>query len=192
MWIGGGFIFFAGLFTLKAIGARHHMSRPAGSGLFIVFEGGEGSGKSTQMELLRQSLTAEGREVIVTFEPGGTKVGHQLRSLLLDPANKGISDKTEALLYAADRAQHVDEVIRPALERGAIVHLRPLHRLLDRLPGPGAGPGARTRSGRSTGGGPAGCCRTRCSSSTSRPHRGWSGPGRPTASSRRGWTSTRR
>jgi dTMP kinase len=121
MWIGGLLILAAGVYTTKAIGARHQL-RPARKGLFIVFEGGEGSGKSTQMELLRQNLAAEGRDVVVTFEPGGSKVGQQLRNVLLDSGNAdAISDKAEALLYAADRAQHVDEVIRPALERGAIV-----------------------------------------------------------------------
>jgi dTMP kinase len=121
MWIGGLLILAAGVYTTKAIGARRQL-RPTGTGLFIVFEGGEGSGKSTQMELLRRSLAAEGRDVVVTFEPGGTKVGQQLRNVLLDPGNaEAIADKSEALLYAADRAQHVDEVIRPALERGAIV-----------------------------------------------------------------------
>lgn len=120
MWIGGVLIIFAGLVTTKAIGARK-MIRPAGSGVFVVFEGGEGTGKSTQMELLRLHLSAQGHDVVVTHEPGSTTIGSQLRKLLLDPANKRISDKTEALLYAADRAQHVDEVIRPALERGAVV-----------------------------------------------------------------------
>lgn len=122
MWLGGALIMVAGLVTTKAIGARHHLlQKPRGSGVFIVFEGGEGTGKSTQMELLSQHLAAQGREVVVTREPGSTAIGVQLRSLLLDPANERISDKTEALLYAADRAQHVDEVIRPALARGAIV-----------------------------------------------------------------------
>jgi len=120
MWIGGFLILAAGLFTIKAIGVRLNL-RPAGSGVFIVFEGGEGSGKTTQIELLRQHLAAQGHDVVVTFEPGGSRIGTELRNLLLDPANKAISHKTEALLYAADRAQHVDEVIRPALERGAIV-----------------------------------------------------------------------
>lgn len=120
MWVGGLSILGAGVVTTKAIGVRRHQ-RPAGHGMFLVFEGGEGSGKTTQMELLRQHLTARGHEVLVTAEPGGTGIGKKLRDLLLDPANSGLSDKAEALLYAADRAQHVDELIRPALNDGAIV-----------------------------------------------------------------------
>jgi dTMP kinase len=120
MWIGGFLILLAGAVTTKAIGVRRNQ-RPAGSGMFLVFEGGEGSGKSTQMELLRQHLEARGHRVVVTCEPGGTMIGRKLRDLLLDPENQGLSDKAEALLYAADRAQHVDECIRPALEEGAIV-----------------------------------------------------------------------
>jgi dTMP kinase len=120
MWLGGLLILFAGLVTTKAIGARRHQ-RPAGKGMFLVFEGGDGSGKTTQMELLRRHLEARGHNVMVTCEPGGTEIGRKIRDLLLDPANSGLSDKAEALLYAADRAQHVDECIRPALEDGAIV-----------------------------------------------------------------------
>lgn len=120
MWIGGVLILGAGGVTTKAIGVRRHQ-RPAGSGMFLVFEGGEGSGKTTQMELLRQHLVARGHKVVVTAEPGGTAIGKKLRELLLDPANAGLSNKAEALLYAADRAQHVDELIRPALDDGAIV-----------------------------------------------------------------------
>lgn len=120
MWVGGLLILFAGIVTTKAIGVRRQQ-KPPGSGMLFVFEGGEGSGKTTQMELLRRHLVARGHEVVVTHEPGGTEIGVKLRNLLLDPANQGLSDKAEALLYAADRAQHVDEVIRPALEEGAIV-----------------------------------------------------------------------
>ncbi|CAN5769789.1 hypothetical protein BH23ACT12_BH23ACT12_05150 [soil metagenome] len=120
MWIGGLSILGAGFVTTKAIGARRHQ-RAAGQGMFLVFEGGDGSGKSTQMELLRQHLIARGHRVVVTAEPGGTAIGKKLRELLLDPASSRLSDKAEALLYAADRAQHVDELIRPALAEGSIV-----------------------------------------------------------------------
>jgi dTMP kinase len=94
---------------------------PSYSGLFIALEGGEGAGKSTQAGLLVGWLEASGREVVQTREPGATVVGAQIRALLLDPANKGLSPRTEALLYAADRAQHVGAVILPALQRGAVV-----------------------------------------------------------------------
>ncbi|MFN2557717.1 MAG: dTMP kinase [Nitriliruptorales bacterium] len=93
---------------------------PAASGWFVVFEGGEGAGKTTQMRLLRPALEREGFEVVVTREPGGTDLGEAVRELLLDPESD-ITERTEALLYAAARAQHTEEVIRPALERGAVV-----------------------------------------------------------------------
>jgi dTMP kinase len=87
---------------------------------FIVIEGGEGVGKSTQVERLAEFLRATGREVVVTFEPGDTQTGAELRSVLLH-ADSAIDPNAELLMMLADRAQHVAEVIRPALERGAFV-----------------------------------------------------------------------
>ena len=91
------------------------------SGLFIVFEGGEGAGKSTQVALLRDALAAQGREVVVTREPGGIPAAEAIRSLVLDPANSGLDARAEALLFAAARAEHAAALIRPAIDRGAIV-----------------------------------------------------------------------
>jgi dTMP kinase len=90
-------------------------------GVFVCLEGGEGSGKSTQSRLLREALEAEGFGVLLTFEPGDTAVGKELRRIVLDPATGTLSDRCEALLYAADKAEHVDTVVRPALERGEVV-----------------------------------------------------------------------
>lgn len=90
-------------------------------GLFIAFEGGEGSGKTTQSRLIAIWLRDQGFDVVQTREPGSTKVGMRLRAILLDAAERGLSSRSEALLYAADRAEHVEKVIRPALRRGAIV-----------------------------------------------------------------------
>ncbi len=96
-----------------------------GRGAFIVFEGGEGSGKTTQAELLARWLTTQGRRVAVTREPGATGVGERIRSLLLDRDGEGvagpIAPRAEALLYAADRADHVANVVRPALADGSVV-----------------------------------------------------------------------
>lgn len=93
----------------------------ADSGLFVCFEGGEGAGKSTQSRLLQEWLQAEGHTVVLTFEPGDTPVGQRLREIVLDPATGALSDRTEALVYAADKAEHVDTVILPALARGDVV-----------------------------------------------------------------------
>lgn len=91
------------------------------AGLFIVFEGGDGVGKSTQARLLADWLTEQGYEVVLTFEPGDTRAGAVMRQIVLDPATGDLAPRAETLLYAADKAHHVYEVVRPALERGAIV-----------------------------------------------------------------------
>ncbi|WOQ16326.1 dTMP kinase [Raineyella sp. W15-4] len=90
-------------------------------GLFIVFEGGDGVGKTTQGALLARHLTDLGHEVVMTREPGDTPAGAVIRRLLLDPATGDLDPRAEALLYAADKAQHLAEVVRPALARGAMV-----------------------------------------------------------------------
>lgn len=89
-------------------------------GTFVVFEGGEGAGKSTQVDALAEVLRAQRREVVVTREPGATEVGKRIRSLVLGKQSN-LSPRAEALLYAADRADHVATVVRPALARGAVV-----------------------------------------------------------------------
>ena len=88
-------------------------------GLFIVFEGGDGAGKSTQVTLLRDALCREGRQVTVTRQPGGTPLGQQIRDLVLH--GEHVSPRAEALLFAADKAHHVETLIRPALQRGDVV-----------------------------------------------------------------------
>ena len=140
MWAGGVFVALAGLLSLRAMRPvklskiRGRLSglqfavrptRPvaggARRGMFIVFEGTEGSGKTTQMKMLHNMFTEEGRSVVVTREPGGTPISERIRGIVLDAGAKEMDPKTEALLYAASRAQHVDEVIRPALDSGKIV-----------------------------------------------------------------------
>ncbi|MFJ4677205.1 dTMP kinase [Kitasatospora sp. NPDC088783] len=95
--------------------------RAAGQGYFIALEGGDGAGKSTQAQALAEWIRAKGHEVVLTREPGGSPIGQRLRALVLDVGNTGLSHRAEALIYAADRAEHVENVIRPALERGAVV-----------------------------------------------------------------------
>lgn len=88
---------------------------------FIVFEGTDGSGKSTMLEEVRQHLTVKGIDACFVYDPGGTEIGQQLRKVLLNPANEAMTPLTELLLYSASRAQLVGEVIRPALEAGKVV-----------------------------------------------------------------------
>jgi len=112
-----------GPFTPVPQAAHINGSAPpaAPPGLLIAFEGGEGSGKTTQARLIAIWLRELGYDVETTHEPGATKIGMRLRALLLDTAHAGLSPRAEALMYAADRAEHVASVIAPALERGAIV-----------------------------------------------------------------------
>ncbi len=91
------------------------------TGTFITVEGPDGAGKTTQLQLLADRLTAEGYEIVMTREPGGTRIGNEIRSLILNPDFQEMDEMTEILLYAASRAQHVNELIRPALAAGKIV-----------------------------------------------------------------------
>lgn len=133
---GGAILTFAGILAARVGSARagaraarggalRFAVGPSGgqrSGLFIVFEGVEGAGKSTQMQRLSEWLIAERlRQVIVTREPGGTEIADRIRRVVLDPSVGAVDPKAEALLFAASRAQHVTERIRPALEEGKIV-----------------------------------------------------------------------
>lgn len=89
--------------------------------MFVTFEGIEGCGKSTQVKLVAEHLTGTGHEVVTTLEPGGSRLGRLLRKILLDMESRDLTGQSELFLYLADRAQHVDQVIRPALDAGKIV-----------------------------------------------------------------------
>lgn len=136
LWGGGAFLFAAGLRAARSMakgtsrrrsvrlgGLRLRSSLAGGArrGLLIAFEGVEGSGKTTQMKQLYEWLRGRGHEVVVTREPGGTPIAERIRHIVLDPGAKEMDPKTEALLYGASRAQHVSEMIRPALDRDAVV-----------------------------------------------------------------------
>ncbi len=105
----------------SAVSPNGHGPVIAPAGLFLAFEGGEGTGKTTQARLIAIWLREQGYDVVTTHEPGATKIGMRLRALLLDTAHAGMSSHAEALMYAADRAEHVASVIEPALARGAVV-----------------------------------------------------------------------
>lgn len=107
---------------LRDVTGGHYAGPVTGSnGVFIAFEGGDGAGKSSRARALAHWLRAAGREVVLTHEPGDTRIGQQVRTIVLEVATGRLDARAEALLYAADRAAHVGDVIRPALERGAVV-----------------------------------------------------------------------
>jgi dTMP kinase len=132
LWLAGIGALLAGAFTgnrLRRLRLRRpqplsivpKLKRPPGTGVFIAFEGIEGAGKGTQIEMTRAYLESEGHDVLVTREPGGTELGERLRELVLDPRGGRIEPRAEALLFAASRTQHVASVIRPALAEGKCV-----------------------------------------------------------------------
>ena len=131
-WAGAAVVIVAGLFSWRGL-RRSRLARPRplslaprlhkreGAGVLIVFEGVEGSGKGTQMELGRRYLESKGLHVVATREPGGTGFGDRLREMILDPATGTVDPRAEALVFAAARAQLVTTVIRPALDEGKVV-----------------------------------------------------------------------
>jgi dTMP kinase len=132
MWLAGALVVGAGLATWRAL-KRYRLSRPVpltlvpklkrppATGLLIAFEGVEGAGKGTQIEMVERFLREHALDFVVTREPGGTETGERIRQLLLDPATGVIDPRAEALLFAAARAQTVSHVIRPGLAAGKIV-----------------------------------------------------------------------
>jgi dTMP kinase len=132
LWVAGGFVIVAAGLTRrglkrfrvsrpKPLALVPKLKRPPTQGVFVAFEGVEGAGKGTQIRLAKEWLESEGNDVLVTREPGGTQVGERLREVLLGHDIGHIEPRTEALLFAASRAQHVTSVIRPALAEGKIV-----------------------------------------------------------------------
>ena len=125
LWFAGLFAVGGGLLSLRAITHREGRGQSSGNedleGYFVVFEGGEGAGKSTQIAAFVEWLEARGADVVTTREPGGTEIGSRVREVLLDKGATEMDPRAEALLYAADRAQHVAQVIRPALAAGKVV-----------------------------------------------------------------------
>jgi dTMP kinase len=126
LWLAGAVAVGGGVLSMWAIRARtilldEREARMEERGYFVVFEGGEGAGKSTQMDAFVRWMEARGEHVTTTREPGGTEIGARIRELLLDPELKGMDPRTEALLYASDRAQHVAEIVRPMLDKGEAV-----------------------------------------------------------------------
>jgi dTMP kinase len=132
LWFAGIVVVAAGLFTRaglkrsriarpRALSLVPHTRRPSGAGVLIAFEGVEGAGKGTQLELARGYIESKGRAVVVTREPGGTGFGDRLREVILDPATGKVHPRAEALVFAAARTQLVSTVIRPALAEGKVV-----------------------------------------------------------------------
>ena len=132
LWMGGALVVLAGVATRRGL-RRSRLARPRAltlrpgirkqehTGVFIAFEGVEGSGKGTQVKLAREYVESRGREVLVTREPGGTSLGDRLRDAILDPVTGAVDVRAEALVFAAARAHHVSTVIRPALSEGKVV-----------------------------------------------------------------------
>ena len=132
LWVSGGIVLMGGFLSRRGLrisrltrprplSLRPRLRKLERRGAFIVFEGVEGAGKGTQMKMAREFLEEQGYEVLVTREPGGTELGERLRQLVLDNELGHMDAHTEALLFAASRAQHVASVIRPALEEGKLV-----------------------------------------------------------------------
>ncbi len=132
LWVAGAMVVGATLFTRRGL-SRYRIGRPQplalvpklkrapSNGVFVAFEGVEGSGKGTQIRLAKEYLESQGIGVLVTREPGGTVLGEKLREMLLDHETGVVEARTEALLFAASRSQHVTSVIRPALAEGKVV-----------------------------------------------------------------------